>query len=525
MGEHKTMSFVKATDPVKYNFFNKEPFSSQMKTFVYKNDAGEYRVVEGGEQLTNTELKGQKYTTRFTLECSPVKGYLQTEIPSSDEDVTFETKLNYSFDVVNPVSYVRMLADKDIKTYVKESIRESVKRYVRQFSIEDLDTLKKNFPNDLEVSDLEDAGLHVEITGEIDLTPKLKELVKEQFHLDIDENFPSADVDQEFFVHATVHSKIGNPALYIKSGITSMPPFVNREIKTQLTKLVEKYYVYELEELQANFPKKLNVSSLESKGIHVTVEGDVDYSKVLKKQLSEKVNLKYVKEYPSEIVGENFEVTLQAIIRIKDRISFLQSDITALEQYVKDALDMQINNITQKYTKDDDSIKDLRDNLVPQLDLFDFETKGLEVNVKTVVELSQELKRSIQTHRSKQMEIVQQKDLRNLELEELIDLCKGTPFEYIILTEKDPEKIRAKIYEKLNKYEEHLDRVTDSYIKGNTDAYDYQEKMKVISGGVRPSQQNQLKIEEPKEERRKENTFSQSATLLEDEDLEDKDFS
>src|SRR5690554_3664065 len=101
------MSIIKQTDSVKYSLFNTEPTPTINEVYVYKNNRGDYRIVESGEQLTNAELKSKKYTTRYLLKYMPLKGSIYNEFPSRDENISYAVSLNYTAEVSNPELYIK----------------------------------------------------------------------------------------------------------------------------------------------------------------------------------------------------------------------------------------------------------------------------------------------------------------------------------------------------------------------------------------------------------------------------------
>ncbi|WP_102264426.1 hypothetical protein [Mesobacillus jeotgali] len=515
-------------ESIKYSFFSKEPFSSQSSIFVYRNERGQYRVVEGGEQLTNTELKAQKYNTRYTLEFGSVTGQITQEFPSPVTEIKYDVKLDYQCEVIDPVLLIKSGIGEDVKGFLQEHIYNQVLQLSTECSLESLPSVKEAFPHNLDFSLIKEKGLEVQVKGELDLTGTLRNIADQQVTIDILGEFPSSDVKENFEVTASIDCKVEDLTTYLKSGITSLKEFVTKELTLQFRRLTEKYFIYQLEEAQEGFPNKINTANIRAKGIGVYITGEVDLSSAVKRKLSQQVNTKFEREYPSADTGRNFEIITTIYANIQDRKKYLKSNIPSLEQFVKDEVDIQLRRIAQQYSTKPEGLEEIRNDMNKKLDLFEFEIKGLEVNIKASVDLSEELKKSIRTHTDNVETLDRQKELKNKELEELLHLFNGTPVDYLFALYDDPKELKKYI---LNEHKNSMaskQALKDKYTNGDIDDIQFRRGMSILGDHVLIGNEtsNRMRLEEGKaaESNNNGNSFAQSATILADNNIEDEDF-
>ncbi|PGT76774.1 hypothetical protein [Priestia megaterium] len=173
------MNVITGPDQVKYNLFGKEPFSSVDISFVYKNIRGEYRLVENGEQLTRAELKGKKYNLRYTIQNRTIKMSINKEFPSADIGDNFFIEANISVKILNPVELIRNGLS-DISDYVIEYLFQKITRLTKGYTISEYTELEERYPHQLDLTELEQEGLKVTISGSVDLNEELKARIKDQ---------------------------------------------------------------------------------------------------------------------------------------------------------------------------------------------------------------------------------------------------------------------------------------------------------------------------------------------------------
>ncbi|MGM0843646.1 MAG: hypothetical protein ACQEUT_01615 [Bacillota bacterium] len=521
------MKIIQNEETVKYSFFNKEPYSNQSSVFVYKNDRGQYRVVENGEQLTNTELKAQRYNTRYTLVYETVHGQIAQEFSSPGSEITYDVKLQYQCEVADPVLLIRSGIGEDVKEYIHGAVYNQILQLSRDCSLETLPTVQEQFPHNLDFSEVTEKGLKIQLKGEMDLSRTLRERANQQITIDLQDEFPSADVNEHFEFIASIDCNVADLAAYLKSGISSIQEYVTRDLKLQFRKLSEKYFIYQLNELQGDFPSRVNTANIEAKGIGVKITGDADLSRTVKRKLSQQVNTKLVKEYSSADTGKNFEVITNIYVNIQDRIKYLKSNIPSLEQFVRDEVDIQLRRIAQQYTTQPAGLEEIRNDINKKVDLFEFEVKGLDVNIKASVDLSAELKKSRRSHSDDKEKLDRDQELKNIEMEELRQVFRGTPVDILIPLHKDPDELRKYILEEFKNSMSSRQALKTKYTNGDIDDVQYRKAMSVLGDHVLiGNETNNMKLEEGKgnqevSSRSTGNSFSQSATIL----AEDEDFS
>ncbi|MEH7349150.1 hypothetical protein [Gottfriedia acidiceleris] len=158
------MEIIKHVGRVTTGLLSSEPASTHDTSFVYKNVKGESRLVENGAQLSRLELRGSRYTIRYSVERSAYSYRHISEYPSKVPGKTFRVTLQFSVSVEDPIKVVEYDI-KNIRDYLNENVSYWMAPLFQVYAIEDfreVQQLVESLDSKTELlKDLKDRGIKV----------------------------------------------------------------------------------------------------------------------------------------------------------------------------------------------------------------------------------------------------------------------------------------------------------------------------------------------------------------------------
>lgn len=136
------MLVITKTESVETGFLAREPEAERGYCFVYQNSRGKCKLVEGGNRLSQIELKADKYKKRYTVRKGNYNYKHLAEYASQDIGKFFQITLLMNISIADPVAVVQN-GIHDVNEYIDANIGYGIEMLTKEFKIEDFYELKQ----------------------------------------------------------------------------------------------------------------------------------------------------------------------------------------------------------------------------------------------------------------------------------------------------------------------------------------------------------------------------------------------